>query len=178
MDLPDGPFDLVYADPPWRYEVTGVRGDPNGHYPTMSLEDIAALPVAGLVADDSVLLLWSTSPLLVEALQVMDAWGFTYRTQMVWCKDRMGVGYVFRGQHETLLYGIRGRPAAPPPAARHPSVLHAPRTRHSAKPEHVRYMIESMYPGARCVELFARRACRGWVAWGNEAPAEPDLTLF
>ena len=122
----------------------------------------------------TVLFLWTTSPKLREGLQIVDAWGFEYRTCMVWVKDRIGMGYYARQQHELLLIGARGNIPAPPPAVRPPSVIHAPRTEHSAKPDEAYEVIERMYPDYPKCELFQRRPRDGWVGWGNQIEARHD----
>ncbi len=168
---PEGTYDLIYADPPWRYEAPGGATPElravERHYPTMTVEDIAALPVPA--AEDAVCFLWATNPLLREGLEVLDGWGFTYRTNLVWVKDRIGMGYWVRGQHELLLIGRRGGIATPAENLRPPSVLHAPRLAHSAKPEVVYELLESMYPNATRIEMFARTQRLGWDSWGAEA---------
>jgi N6-adenosine-specific RNA methylase IME4 len=165
-------FPLVYADPPWRYEhvKTESRAVEN-HYPTMSLEEIKALEVPA--ADDAMLFLWATSPKLAEAMEVLDAWGFVYRTCLVWVKDKIGMGYYARQKHELLLVGARGSIPTPEPANRPESVIHAPREAHSAKPDVFYDVLERMYPeydGYR-VELFQRRPREGWEGWGYECGA-------
>lgn len=167
-----GPFDLIYADPPWRYERGTLRdnGDAiENHYPTMDLEAIRALSVPGVIEPNCILFLWATSPKLAEAMSVIDAWGFTYRTCAVWVKDKIGLGYYFRQRHELLLVATKGSPGTPEPSDRTDSVITAPRLEHSAKPEQVYGLIEAMYPRARKAELFARNQRDGWVAWGNQA---------
>lgn len=168
-DLPAGTYSLIYADPPWRYEhsKTDNRKIEN-QYPTMSLDEIKNLPVSDIEADDCVLFLWATSPKLSEAMEVIEAWGFTYRTCAVWIKDKIGMGYYFRQQHELLLVAAKGTPGAPPESSRKSSVMSLPRGRHSSKPNEVREHIELMYPGAAKVELFCRDPRDGWSAWGNE----------
>ncbi len=166
----EGTFEVLYADPPWRYAVPGgqtpdLRSVEN-HYPTMTIEEIAALEVPG--ADDAVLFLWATNPLLREALSIMDAWGFVYKTNFCWGKDRVGMGYYVRGQHELLLIGRRGDIGTPSPADRPPSLLLAPRQEHSRKPDDFYGLIERMYPDRSKVELFARRERDGWESWGNQ----------
>lgn len=164
-----GPFPVLYADPPWRYEHSEspeVRKVEN-QYPTMTLDEIKAIDVPA--ADDSVLFLWVTSPKLAEGLEVMTAWGFTYRTSMVWVKDRLGMGYYARQQHEFLLIGRRGSMRAPDPEDRPASVVTAPRGEHSAKPEVFYELIEQMYPLAERCEMFQRRPRDGWAGWGNQA---------
>jgi len=164
-----GRFPVIYADPPWRYDFapTDSRKIENA-YPTMDLEDIKALPVDGVCHDDAVLFLWATSPKLPEAFAVMEAWGFTYRTCMVWVKDKIGMGYYARQKHELLLIGARGNLPVPEPGNRPPSVIEAPRGEHSKKPDETYGIIEAMYPEYTRLELFARRTREGWASWGNQ----------
>jgi N6-adenosine-specific RNA methylase IME4 len=169
--MPPGLFRLLYADPPWRYEhvVTESRAIEN-QYPTMSLDEICALHVPA--ADDAVLFLWATSPKLAEAMQVIDRWGFTYRTCAVWDKDAIGMGYYFRQQHELLLVAARGASVVPPASARPSSVLRARRGRHSEKPAFMYDLLEMMFPDFNerdRVELFQREPRSGWSGWGNES---------
>jgi len=137
----------------------------------MSLDGICDLPAGRCCTDDAILFLWATSPKLAEAMRVIDAWGFTYRTCMVWVKDRIGMGYYARQRHELLLIATRGRAPTPAPADRPDSVIEAPRTKHSAKPPIVHDMIERMYPRVKLGELFARTKRDGWLCWGNEVPS-------
>ncbi len=116
------------------------------------------------------LFLWAPNPELEEALAVLGAWGFTYRTNLVWVKQTLGMGYYARQRHETLLVGRRGEMPVPLEANRPDSVIEAARGEHSRKPEVVYALIERMYPSARKVELFARWRRPGWDAWGAEAP--------
>jgi len=162
-----GPFDVLYADPPWRYEQirTDNRAIEN-HYPTMSLDEICALHPPAL--DDAILFLWATSPKTGEAMEVIQAWGFDYRTQMVWVKDKIGMGQYVRQRHELLLIAKRGDMPTPETSSRPDSVVEAPRTGHSEKPALFYELIESMYPGRRYGEIFARQPRPGWASWGNE----------
>lgn len=170
--FPDGAtrYPVLLADPPWRYQHSESESRAvEGKYPTMALEEICALPVADLATPAAVLFLWATAPKLEEAMQVIRAWGFTYRTNAVWDKEKLGMGYWWRQQHELLLTATRGDMPAPPPGGRCPSVLRAPRGKHSAKPKVARERIEAMYPGMPKIELFARgRPREGWTVWGNE----------
>jgi N6-adenosine-specific RNA methylase IME4 len=170
--LPDGPFDVALVDPPWRYEhsESGSREIEN-HYPTLPLEDICALPIADLVAPASLLFLWATSPKLREAMEVIERWGFTYRSSLVWVKDKIGTGDWARGRHEFVLIARRGDMPVPAGENVPDSVIEVPRGAYSAKPAVVHEIIERMYPNARRVELFARKARPGWTAWGNEVTA-------
>jgi N6-adenosine-specific RNA methylase IME4 len=176
VPMPQRRYAILYADPPWRYDFaeTAESRQVENQYGTMSLEAIKALPVPA--AADSVLFLWATSPKLPEAFDVVRAWGFTYKTCAVWVKDKIGMGYYFRQQHELLLAAVRGEPPAPPPASRPSSVISGERGEHSAKPAVVYDLIEAMYPEyergdyTEFCELFQREPRKGWDGWGNEAP--------
>lgn len=165
--LPEGTFDVLLADPPWQYDFaeTASRQIEN-QYPTRDVEWIAALEPPS--APNAVLYLWATAPKLREALQVMEAWGFRYVTDLVWVKDKIGMGYWARGRHELLLVGTKGEPGAPEPADRPDSVIEAPRGKHSAKPAVVYELIETAMPDRAYLELFARTERDGWTSWGNE----------
>lgn len=164
-------YDVILADPPWRYSFS--RSDSRkveNQYPTMTVEDICALPVPA--APNCVLYLWATAPKLLEALAVMKAWGFQYVTQAVWDKGVIGMGYWFRGRHEILLVGVKGKVSPPAPLARVPSVICARRSEHSRKPVEVYELIERAFPEARRLEMFARARREEWDAWGNEVEAQ------
>jgi len=171
-------YPVIYADPPWHFEVyneeSGIERAAGNHYPTMKLEQICALPVSELATDAAALFLWTTAPHLEEALRVIAAWGFAYKSNLVWVKDKIGLGYLVRNQHELLLIATRGDIPTPPPAQRPASVINAPRREHSRKPEEAYELIERMYPEFPKIELFARNAREGWAAWGNQAPVEPS----
>jgi N6-adenosine-specific RNA methylase IME4 len=164
-------FSVIVADPPWSFEPysrsTGMDRAADNHYPTMRLDQIKALPIPA--AKDAVLFLWTTGPMLPQALDVMDAWGFKYKSHFVWVKDRVGTGYWARNQHELLLIGTRGHVPCPAPGTQPSSVVSAPRGRHSEKPAIVRTMIAEMFPNLPKIELFARgQHAGGWSYWGNE----------
>ena len=167
----DQTFSVIYADPPWRYEHANSENRAiENHYPTMDLSEICRMPVSEIAAKDAVLFLWATPPKLAEAMQVVDAWGFVYRTCMVWDKEKIGMGYYARQQHELLLIAARGELPVPEPANRPASVVRIKRPdRHSAKPYEFYELIERMYPEFVKVELFARNTREGWSAWGNQA---------
>ena len=165
--LPEGPFDLILADPPWQMGAPTSASCPENHYPTMRLADIEALPIPA--AEDSILFLWVVNSLLLEGLAVMEHWGFTYKTQMTWVKPSIGPGTWVRNRHEPVLIGTRGDVSPPDPKNRPDSVIEAKRGRHSAKPDELYGCIEHAYPHASKCELFARGVQRtGWTAWGNE----------
>jgi N6-adenosine-specific RNA methylase IME4 len=166
--LPDGPFELIYADPPWQLGNPDGQNAPENHYPTMPLQEIKELQPPA--ADNAVLFLWAVNCLLPEALEVISAWGFTYKSNLVWVKPSVGLGVWARNRHELLLFATRGQIDVPEPTQRPDSVIEAKRGRHSQKPEAVYELIESAYPKPTKLELFARGSPRpGWQAWGNEA---------
>lgn len=162
-------YDVVVADPPWTpdFGKTSSRSVTR-HYETMTTDDIAAFEVP--TAPDSLLFLWATAPMLLHALRAMKAWGFEYRTNLVWDKGKAGTGKWVRGRHEHILLGRRGKFPAPPPGTLPVSVIQAPRRAHSQKPEELQDMIERVYPGLRYLELFARRRRSGWTCQGWEVP--------
>lgn len=178
-DFPLGPFALVYADPPWKFETYSEKGlerTPDQHYPTMTDDEIATFQVAGrwipeILTDDAVVLMWCTSANLCRALGILAQWGFTYKTHAVWDKERTGTGLVFRNRHELLLYGTRGH--MPGPQYQPPSVFRFLRGKHSVKPPEIRTEIEKMYPDfdeRTRLELFFRgSAPPGWTVYGLEA---------
>ncbi len=166
-----GLFEIVYADPPWRYDNGTPGREIENHYPTMSIEEICAITVPS--AKDAILYLWATAPLLVEALEVVKAWGFRYKTQAVWDKVIVGMGFWFRGQHEILIVGARGNVSTPPQSLRISSVIRCPRGSHSSKPDYVRDKIATWYPSARKLEMFSRLHHAGWTSLGNQV--EHDL---
>lgn len=167
-------YPIIYADPPWRYEnppMGGTNRSIENHYPTMTLEEICALPVGELATEDSLLYLWATAPKLAECMKVIDAWGFEYRTNLVWDKEVIGMGYHARNQHEILLVAKRGE-IPPPEAGKQPASVHRERRgEHSAKPAFYYEMIEAAYPQLPKIELFSRSPRQGWGAWGNQAEA-------
>lgn len=167
-----GKHTIILADPPWRYEhppMGASNRSIENNYPTMTLEEICALPVSEIANDDSVLFLWATAPKLVECMKVVEAWGFLYRTNLVWVKDKIGMGFYVRNQHELLLIAKRGELPPPLEDRRPSSVFDAPREEHSEKPEIVHDIIERMYPESRAkIELFARQERAGWKTWGNQ----------
>jgi N6-adenosine-specific RNA methylase IME4 len=164
--LPEGPFELIYADPPWQLGHPDSPHSPENHYSTMDIDSIKALEVPA--AEDAVLFLWAVSSLLEEALQVVRAWGFECKTTLCWVKPSIGLGIWARNRHELLLVCRRGSHPPPDPEDRVDSVLEAPRGRHSEKPEEFYELLEQMYPQASRLELFARSRRPGWSAWGNE----------
>jgi N6-adenosine-specific RNA methylase IME4 len=166
--IPTGKYEVIYADPPWRYDFSETKSrDIENQYPTMTVEEIAELQIPS--ADNAVLFLWATAPKLPEAFEVLNAWGFQYKTCAVWDKEKIGMGYWFRGQHELLLVGVKGQVSPPSPQTRQSSIYRESRGEHSAKPEHYYKLIETMFPDCSCLELFARkRHSERWEVWGNQ----------
>ena len=170
IELRHVPFDVIVADPPWRFASNSAAKpdrNPRRHYPTMSVEEIAALPVQEVAAQSALLLLWVTGPLREATMSVPRAWGFRYESELVWDKGRIGTGYWTRGQHETLLICTRGRFPCPRPLFPS-SILRAPRREHSRKPDEVQERLDELYGDLARLELFARRERPGWTAWGDQ----------
>lgn len=173
--LPPQTFSVIYADPPWRYDNSGLHGAAERHCPTMAIEDIESLleRIDLCIAPDAVLFLWATNPLLPEALRVIQGWNFDYKTNFVWLKDKAttGLGFYTHGKHELLMLATRGNFQ---PNFRPESILDFAKGRHSEKPESVYPLIETMYPNQTYVELFAREAAERdrWTFWGAEVNAE------
>lgn len=167
-------YPVIYADPPWRYENPPIGATSRAienHYPTMTLAEICAMPVRELATEDAILYLWATAPKLQECFEVIEAWGFEYRTNMVWDKEKIGMGYHARNQHELLLICKRGD-IPPPQAGTQPSsVYREARTAHSAKPAFFAEMIEAAYPQLPKIELFCRDPREGWAVFGNQSGA-------
>ena len=193
---PAGGFGLIMADPPWSYEMRSPKGyakAPEGQYATMKPADIAALPVELLAAPDCLLWLWAINPKLPEALEVIRAWGFTFKTAGTWVKrttrgrDAFGTGYILRSSNEPFLIGTRGAPKTTR-ATRSmiptyddgfhslqggdwPSgtiTIEALAREHSRKPDEAFRAAEALMPGVQRLELFSRQRRAGWSVWGNE----------
>ena len=165
-------FGTIYADPPWLYDNQGTRASTGNHYDGLTVEQLCALPVGDLVADDAHLHLWTTNGFLFDCPRIFDAWGFEFRSSFVWVKGQMGIGNYWRNSHEFLLTAIRGD------AKRFndhsiKSWLECDRGAHSAKPEQVRSYIERASPGPY-LELFGRRSAPNWAVWGNQI----ERTIF
>jgi N6-adenosine-specific RNA methylase IME4 len=164
--LPSGPFQVIVADPPWRYETGNDLP-----YPTMPLEEIKAMPVRDMADENSILWLWTTNAHLRSAFEVVDAWGFEYKTLLTWVKDRMGTGDWLRGKSEHCLFAVRGRPVFL--LGNHTTILEAARREHSRKPEEFYALVEATSPGGK-VDLFCRQRRTGWEAYGNNVDLFPE----
>ena len=178
--LPCGPWGAIMADPPWDYGAVNKRSSAGRHYPTMKNEEIAALPVASIGAENAHLYLWVTNPRLFgprngggpSPVEIVEAWGFRYVTLLTWNKTggAPGMGWYWRGDTEHVLFCVRGK-APIPPALRVSNHFSAPRGRHSEKPDELYERVERVSPGPY-LELFARRPRNGWTLWGNQAPQD------
>jgi len=176
--LPGGQYGAILMDPPWRFETRGAGGNgraAENHYPTMTMSRISALgeEIAARAAEDSVLFLWATSDRLADAIELMERWGFIYRsTAFVWVKEGApGLGYWTRKGAEICLLGTRGKPKRL--AANVAEVIHGPRREHSRKPDEVYVAIQALVAGPY-LEVFARQAWPGWDAWGNDPALAGD----
>jgi N6-adenosine-specific RNA methylase IME4 len=177
MAGPNKKFKVIYADPPWDIQQKGARGAAQ-HYDLMSLDRIKNMPVADLADDNATLLLWVTNGALPAGLEVMKAWGFRYVTNAVWDKYFMGLGNYFRGSHEILLHGVRGK--APFKFHGQRSTLLLPRTEHSAKPAEMIPLIERILDGPYA-ELFARtrpNSHADWSVWGDSIESDFSISGY
>lgn len=172
---PFGGFNLIMADPPWRYDMRSEKGDaksPMAHYDCLSIEDIAQLPVSALAAPNCLLWLWGLNTMLPQALAVIEAWGFEYKTAGHWVKTTVngklnfGTGYILRGAGEPFLIGTRG---APKTTSSTRSVIMGQIREHSRKPEEAFAEAEKLMPEARRIEVFSRQRRAGWSNWGHES---------
>lgn len=184
-------YRTIYADPPWQFQNRTGKVAPEHkrltRYETMPLDDIKSLPVADLADDKSHLYLWVPNALLPDGLEVMKAWGFEYKTNIIWEKvrhdgkpDGRGVGFYFRNVTEILLFGIRGeKNRTLDPARSQVNLIRAMKREHSRKPDEVIPIIEACSPGPY-LELFARGDREGWDMWGNQAVEsyEPTWTTY
>ena len=162
-------YRVIYADPPWSYndkQNVEVLGGAEKHYTTMPLQDICDLPIPA--ADNAVLFIWVTSPLLEDVFKVIKAWGFKYKSSFVWDKVAHNMGHYNSVRHELLLIATRGS-CTPDVPKLFDSVVSIERTEHSRKPKEFRDMIDTLYPVGERLEMFAREAPKGWDVWGNMA---------
>ncbi len=186
----DRKFSTVLADPPWQFKNRTGKMAPEHkrlrRYSTLSLQEIKELPVEAIVNDTAHLYLWVPNALLAEGLQVMEHWGFTYKTNIIWYKvrkdggpDRRGVGFYFRNVTEIILFGVRGKNARTlQPGRSQENIIVARKREHSRKPDEQYKIIESCSWGP-FIELFARGPRKGWFVWGNQAEEyEPDWNTY
>lgn len=174
-------YNIIYADPPWQYARSKVQGAAEKHYRTMSVDDICQLPIAEICCKDCILFMWATFPQLKEALQVIKAWGFNYKSvAFVWLKqNKSGIGWFYglgfwtRGNAEICLLATRGHPKRK--SAKVHQFIISPLRGHSQKPDEARDKIVELVGDLPRVELFAREKADGWDTWGNEV--ECDIVL-
>lgn len=177
-----GGFSTVLADPPWRFTNRTGKVAPEhrrlDRYSTMTLDAIKAIPVGSAAAKNAHLYLWVPNALLPEGLEVMNAWGFRYVSNVIWAKrrkdggpDGRGVGFYFRNVTEILLFGVRGSLRTLAPARSQVNMIETRKREHSRKPDEQYELIESCSPGAY-LELFARHPHEGWTVWGDESSSE------
>ncbi|HEY2706414.1 MAG TPA: MT-A70 family methyltransferase [Caulobacteraceae bacterium] len=179
----DARFATILADPPWQFRLRTGKIAPEYRqrlrYETMTLDDICALPVETVAAQTAHLYLWAPNALLPEALQVMRAWGFSYKSNLIWHKvrkdggsDGRGVGFYFRNVTEVILFGVRGKkPRTLAPGRRQVNMIETRKREHSRKPDEQYELIEACSPGPY-LELFARGERKKWRAWGNQADGD------
>lgn len=178
--IPPGKYRVIYADPPWEYGDTmggfsrnmpGYDVSAEMHYPSKTIDELCDMPIKNLADINSVLFLWVTVPLIQEAFEIVEAWGFEYKTHFVWDKVKHNFGHYSSVRHELLFVCTRGS-CLPDIPQLYDSVVSIERTDHSCKPEQFREMIDTLYPTGARIELFARKNVDGWKAWGNE----PNIT--
>jgi len=169
VKLPEGKFQVIYADPPWMYgnSMPNYVTTPTDYYPQMKLEDICNMPIRDIADTNAVLFLWVTSPILEESFQVIKAWGFKYKTSFIWDKIKHNMGHYSSVRHEILLLCIKGSYPLQNKKL-YDSVLSLERTEHSKKPDYYYEMIEDLYPNSNKIELFSRNERKGWRVYGNQ----------
>ena len=176
-----GPFSTILADPPWRFMNRTGKVAPEhrrlSRYDTMTTAEIRALPISEVVTKNAHLYLWVPNALISDGLQVLESWGFTYKSNIVWAKrrkdggpDGRGVGFYFRNVTELILFGVRGMRTLPP-GRRQVNMIETRKREHSRKPDEQYDIIEDCSPGPY-LELFARYSRPDWVSWGLEADEE------
>jgi N6-adenosine-specific RNA methylase IME4 len=175
-------YQIIYADPPWEYKLSGGKTNSRGmakqHYPTMSTLDICNLPIHNIKTDQTILFMWATFPNIGEALKVIEAWGFEYKTAaFVWVKKNKksntnfwGMGAYTRANAEVCLLAISKKTKASECVKRHDihQIIESPILRHSEKPSETRVAIKELLGDMDAIELFARNEAEGWDCWGNE----------
>lgn len=178
-------YNIIYGDPPWAYKVWSKKGQgrsAESHYPTMDINDICALPVSSIAAQDCALFLWVTFPVLPEVFKVLEAWGFKYKTvAFVWVKRNRktpslfwGMGHWTRANAEICLLATKGHPKRISAGVH--QIIESPIEEHSKKPNETRSRIVELVGDLPRVELFARQATPGWDIWGNEV--DSDIALL
>ncbi len=179
---PVGGFEMLWVDCPWQYEMrseAGYEKSPQAHYNTMSIEALKAMPVEILAAPDCLMWFWAVGPMLPQALEVIAAWGFTFKTSGHWVKQTkngkqtFGTGYILRNAGEPFMIATRGKPKTTR-AVR--NTIFGLARQHSRKPEECFREAEKLMPNAQRCELFARAPRQGWTSWGNEVDKFGEAT--
>lgn len=194
-------FDIIYLDPPWPYTtskaIVGNAGQGSHnienvsqvgidyHYPSMSMDELRELPIKNIAAKNSLIFCWTTNAFMLEALELMKLYGFKQKTILTWVKTKKhevvpskGTGFWFRNCQEHLLFGVRGK-VPRPEGFMEGTVFFHPRLEHSKKPDIFYPIMEAAFPGASCLELFARRKDReGWSYYGNEIISDIDINSY
>jgi N6-adenosine-specific RNA methylase IME4 len=183
IPLPNKEYDVIYADPPWRYnDVLKLQNEgAANHYNTMNIQDICNLPINKISKKDSILFMWVTMPMLEDGMKVIKAWGFKYKTcGFCWIKTNPKSGTVFKGigrwvmgNAELCLIATKGKPQRVTKDI--PQVILSPRAKHSQKPHEARKRIEKLMGNVKRIELFAREKYFGWDCWGDEAPEKVTI---
>lgn len=170
LELPAGKWGTILADPPWRLKTGGAKR--KLHYDTMDIDEIKAMPIASICTPDAHLWLWTTNPHLPESIEVVKAWGFTYKTLRTWNKGRMGLGWWLRSQTEHLIFAVKSNKLRVQPRSWR-TYFEAPWIAHSVKPEESIACIEALSPAPR-LELFARAPRAGWTTLISNKPPVGD----
>lgn len=171
-------FGAIIADPPWRFSHRSGKGSPEhgrlSRYKTMAVDRIASIPIGDICAARCHLYLWVPNALIAEGLSVLDAWGFTYKTLLIWYKirgdggpDGRGLGFYFRNVTETVLFGVRGKMRTREAGRRQVNLIASRKREHSRKPDELYLIVEQCSPGPYA-ELFARHPRNGWRQYGDE----------
>jgi len=181
----DKKYKIIYADPPWKYnQFQGqgkAYGDVSAHYPSMGNEELKTLPIHRLCSDDCVLFLWATYPNLPQAIELMNVWGFNYKTvAFTWVKTRggkyySGLGFYTNSNCEICLLGTKGKFKRVNKNVK--QLIISPLREHSRKPDEIRNRIVQLCGNLPRIELFARQRFEGWDAWGNEVPNDIQKTI-
>ncbi|NCU31616.1 MAG: hypothetical protein EOM23_01470 [Candidatus Moranbacteria bacterium] len=167
--LPNDKFEVIYADPPWKYgnSMPDYFTEQANHYPLMTIEELCEMPIKEMTAKNAVLFMWVTSPILEECFELINAWGFKYKTSFIWDKVKHNMGHYSSVRHELLLLCIKGSYPKESNNLRD-SVFTEERTQHSKKPQYFYELIEEMYPSGKKIELFSRTKREGWYSYGNQ----------
>lgn len=187
MKLPDKKYNIIYADPAWKFKYYGKSDDryrrAEGHYTVTSLEDMKKIKIEDMADENCALFMWAIYPMLPQAIELMESWGFKFKTvAFTWVKKNktnnkffFGMGYWTRANCEICLLGTRGKPKRINSSI--PQLIIAERREHSRKPDEIRERIVNLLGDLPRIELFARQRIEGWDAWGNQLPDDKQETL-